>query len=216
MKKPKVLIDLLKLIIAVNLGWILWLFIFAAIIPEEQEISDFQSLVSLLLGLGTGTLLLMGIKYNSAHGLGQTARRAFSDIKVMEEKSQKLMDKANRVADKYMKQEKKIYTGLEKIRSTDKKTKIIIRNGSDFYQAVQQFPELRSNENIKILIKQIQECETGITRQKIIYNSSVEDYNAAIHSFPFSMIRRLCKFEEMEYYDGTMDQEVISDEALGI
>ena len=72
MKKPKVLIDLLKLIIAVNLGWILWLFIFAAIIPEEQEISDFQSLVSLLLGLGTGTLLLMGIKYNSAHGLGQT------------------------------------------------------------------------------------------------------------------------------------------------
>lgn len=141
---------------------------------------------------------------------------AFSDIKVMEEKSQKLMDKANRVADKYMKQEKKIYTGLEKIRSTDKKTKIIIRNGSDFYQAVQQFPELRSNENIKILIKQIQECETGITRQKIIYNSSVEDYNAAIHSFPFSMIRRLCKFEEMEYYDGTMDQEVISDEALGI
>ena len=34
MKKPNVLIGLLQLIGAIILGWILWLFIFAAIIPE--------------------------------------------------------------------------------------------------------------------------------------------------------------------------------------
>lgn len=61
-------------------------FYFAAIIPEEQDISNFQSGISILLGAVTGILVLMIIKYNGAHRTQQTARKAFSDIKVYEEK----------------------------------------------------------------------------------------------------------------------------------
>ena len=120
MKKPNVLIGLLQLIGAIILGWILWLFIFAAIIPEEQDISNFQSGISILLGAVTGILVLMIIKYNGAHRTQQTARKAFSDIKVYEEKTDRLLDKANRVSDKYMKHEKKVYTQIEEARSQGK------------------------------------------------------------------------------------------------
>ena len=49
MKKSNVLMGLVQLMGAIILGWILWLFIFASIIPEEQEISNFQSGISILL-----------------------------------------------------------------------------------------------------------------------------------------------------------------------
>ena len=48
------------------------------------------------------------------------------------------------------------------------------------------------------------------------YNTCVENYNVAIHSFPFSVIRKICRFENMEYYRDREDEELISDEALGI
>ena len=147
MKKPNVLIGLLQLIGAIILGWILWLFIFAAIIPEEQDISNFQSGISILLGAVTGILVLMIIKYNGAHRTQQTARKAFSDIKVYEEKTDRLLGKANRVSDKYMKHEKKVYTQIEEARSQGKGMVVKIRNGSEFQQAIEKFPELRSNEN---------------------------------------------------------------------
>ena len=216
MKKSNVLMGLVQLMGAIILGWILWLFIFASIIPEEQEISNFQSGISILLGAVTGVLVLMIIKYNGAHRAQQTARKALSDIKVYEEKSDRLLDKANRVADKYMKHEKKIYTGIEEARNQGKGMVIKIRNGSEFQQAIEKFPELRSNENIQLLLRQIRECENGLAGQKMTYNTCVENYNVAIHSFPFSVIRKICRFENMEYYRDREDEELISDEALGI
>ena len=82
MKKSNVLMGLVQLMGAIILGWILWLFIFASIIPEEQEISNFQSGISILLGAVTGVLVLMIIKYNGAHRAQQTARKSLSDIKL--------------------------------------------------------------------------------------------------------------------------------------
>ena len=216
MKKSNVLMGLVQLMGAIILGWILWLFIFASIIPEEQEISNCQSGMSSLLGAVTGVLVLMIIKYNGAHRAQQTARKALSDIKVYEEKSDRLLDKANRVADKYMKHEKKIYTGIEEARNQGKGMVIKIRNGSEFQQAVEKFPELRSNENIQLLLRQIRECENGLAGQKLTYNTCVGNYNVAIHSFPFSIIRNVCGFENMEFYKDSGDGELISDEALGI
>lgn len=57
MKKSNVLMGLVQLMGAIILGWILWLFIFASIIPEEQEISNFQSGISILLGAVTGVVM---------------------------------------------------------------------------------------------------------------------------------------------------------------
>lgn len=158
----------------------------------------------------------MIIKYNGAHRTQQTARKAFSNIKVYEEKTDRLLDKANRVSDKYMKHEKKVYTQIEEARSQGKGMVVKIRNGSEFQQAIEKFPELRSNENIQLLLRQIRECENGLAGQKMTYNTCVENYNVAIHSFPFSVIRKICRFENMEYYRDREDEELISDEALGI
>ena len=136
--------------------------------------------------------------------------------KVYEEKTDRLLDKANRVSDKYMKHEKKVYTQIEEARSQGKGMVVKIRNGSEFQQAIEKFPELRSNENIQLLLRQIRECENGLAGQKMTYNTCVENYNVAIHSFPFSVIRKICRFENMEYYRDREDEELISDEALGI
>ena len=67
MGKGNVLVALLKLFGLCIIGWLLWVFIFSAFMPmDEEEIPDLFVRLSVFLGLLTGLVVSIGISYNNA------------------------------------------------------------------------------------------------------------------------------------------------------
>lgn len=213
MKKPNVLIEMLKLMGALVLGWFLWVLIFAFLPGDSVEASEPFPGAVVVFGVLTGLIVVLGIKYNGMQRAYQNTKAAFSNINIYEEKAERLLDKANRVADKYMVYEECVQTGIAKERS-NKKTSI--RSAHQFQTALENYPDLKANSSIMELLRQIRECENALMHQKVAYNMSVEEYNALIHSFPTTILRVIFRFKDAEFYTKTDDADMISDEELGI
>lgn len=216
MKKPNIIIELLKIVGAFILGSLLWLIIFSAAAPADaEEIEPFRGAIA-ILGILTGVVVSMGLKYNSMHRAYQRTKSQLSNIRILEERSASLLDKANRVADKYMNYEGNVQTRIAHERSTKVSgIKSRISNASQFQSALENYPDLKANENIMELLRQIQDCENLIASQKTSYNETVENYNVMIHSFPSNILSKIFHFKDAEFYKEKND-DIISDEALGI
>ena len=50
----------------------------------------------------------------------------------------------------------------------------------------------------------------------MIYSDSVARYNSKIHSFPLVMFRKLFKLEDYEMQTNVINDDIVSDEELGI
>lgn len=67
MKQGIVLVALVKLFGLCIVGWLLWIFIFSACTPMDQEtIPDILTFLSMVLGVLTGMIVSIGISYNNA------------------------------------------------------------------------------------------------------------------------------------------------------
>ena len=108
MGKGNVLVALLKLFGLCIIGWLLWVFIFSAFMPmDEEEIPDLFVRLSVFLGLLTGLVVSIGISYNNAARKRNKLEASASNISIVEERETTLLDKANRVIEKYLDHEKK-------------------------------------------------------------------------------------------------------------
>lgn len=114
MREKNIALEILKILLWIFCGWILWLFIFSIFTKEEAEISDFCSNLAFILGFITGTLITIILKYNHINYLKQQIKKYGSNIKLYEEKGKRLLTKANKVSNKYMNHEEKIQTTISK------------------------------------------------------------------------------------------------------
>lgn len=219
MKKSNVLIELLKLLAAIVIGWVLWIVIFTfTITPDNAEmtVEPFNG-AAFLFGAITGLLIELGLKYNAVRKAYQQIKSSFSNIEILEEHSKKLLDKANRVVDKYLNYEGSVQLGISHDRAAKANGKNIIHNAQQFGAAIENYPNLKANESIMELLHKIQESENRISSQKSSYNAMVENYNTIIHSFPTVILCIIFRFKDAEFYSSDLAaDEIISDENLGI
>ena len=214
MKKENIALKILKILGTYLAGWFLWLLIFSTFMPADDTgatSEPFQGAIC-IFGIITATIVLLVVNYNTTQQAYQKTKSASSNIKVFKEKSARLLEKANKVADKYMTHEKNVQVGVAEKRT--KKPKFI-RNAQQFQVELENYPELKANQSIMTLLEQIKETENAYAQAKINYNFYVEYYNTLIHSFPNSIFRKLLKFNDIEFYNDEEEKEV-SDEELGI
>ena len=221
MEEKNIVVETLKLLGAVVAGWLIWTVIFACMPGESVEVNEPFTGASLVFGIITVLILVLIIRYNAVTMLYQNMMAAFSNIQVYEEKGDRLLDKANKVADKYMNFEESVQVGVSKMRGQSggldvKGKKVTIQNATQFQAAVENYPDLKTNSSIMELMKQIKECETALMQQKVIYNAKVEEYNTIINSFPTNLLRKPFKFKEAQFYEKIIEDDMISDEELGI
>jgi len=219
MKKPNVLISILKLAGIIVAGWFLWLMIFAMTLPEDADgaATELFPGATLLLGTLTGLAIWAWQAHVGTHRALQVLKAKSSNIQVVQEREDGLLDKANRVVEKYMGYESTVQVGVAALRSSGgKSTKGLIRNGSDFQTAIENYPELKANEGVMKLLEQINDCENTVANFKIEYNEDVAHYNTKVLTMP-GFLRKLFKFEEAGFYsNATADEDEITDEMLGI
>lgn len=214
MKKENIGLKILKILGTYLAGCLLWLLIFTIFLPADETgatSEPFQGAIG-LFGIITATVVLLIVNYNAMQQAYQKTKSSFSNIKVFKEKNASLLEKANKVAEKYMTHEEKVQVGV-----ADKRTKRsrYIRNAEQFQVELENYPDLKANQSIMALLEQIRETENIYAQSKVNYNAYVEYYNTLIHSFPNSIFRKLFKFNDVEFYNDE-EENVITDEELGI
>lgn len=214
MKKENIALQILKILGTYLAGCLLWLLIFSTFMPADETgatTEPFQGAIC-ILGIVTATIVVLVINYNSMQRAFQNTKATFSNIKIFKERTERLLEKANKVADKYMGHEENIQIGVAEKRT--KKPKFI-RNAEQFQVQLENYPDLKANESVMALLSQIRDTENAYAQSKINYNTATEYYNTLIHSFPNNILRKIFKFTDVEFYDDTEESE-ISDEELGI
>jgi len=71
----------------------------------------------------------------------------------------------------------------------------------DIRVAVENYPELKTSENVKQLMNAIESVEDEIARHRYTYNNIVQDYNTMRDVIPSSMIASMFSFQKMDYLE---------------
>lgn len=106
----------------------------------------------------------------------------------------------------YAKYEEKIFEEITELRTEYLKTKEL-SNGeklekelNDVILTVENYPELKANEQFLNLQKNLAKMENQIQAARRIYNNEVEKYNNAINIFPNTILAKLLKFKTAEFF----------------
>ena len=76
---------------------------------------------------------------------------------------------------------------------------------------VEQYPDLKANQNYLDLQSQLEGCENGIANARRQFNETVQDYNTFIRMFPTNLIAKLFGFHQKPYFEASQDAEKAPD-----
>lgn len=143
-------------------------------------------------------LLIVIVMYNSLIGKKNQVENVFGSIDALLQKRYDLIPGLVATVKQYAAHEESVLTEVTKLRSkilesTDTDNKVVLDNqlsatlGGLMVQ-VEQYPELKANENFIQLQKSLNEIEEQISAARRAYNATVTEYNNAIEMFPTNFI----------------------------
>lgn len=137
--------------------------------------------------------------YNNVVAKREAVVSSESMISVQLDRRGKVFDSLVSVVKKYMEHEANIFTRIAELRAqtmssnpaqnreAQEELSKIVNDGS-IKIALENYPELRSNENVQQLQEEIVSTENKLAFAKSGYNNTLESYNAYIASFPAVLV----------------------------
>ncbi|RLE31136.1 LemA family protein [Candidatus Acetothermia bacterium] len=161
-----------------------------------------------------GVLLLLFlwvvVTYNRLIRLQVRAEEAWRDIDTLLRKRADLIPNLVETVKGYAGHEREVFEKVAEARSASLKARTPKEQGQadDFLQetlktlfaVVENYPELKANENFLGLQRSLEELETEIARSRRYYNAVVRDLNTKIKVFPSNLIASLFGIREREFY----------------
>ena len=113
------------------------------------------------------------------------------------------------LAKKYMAHEKDTLEGIVRLRQSGTNTvaeKQELNNEMSKLQAginvvVEQYPELRSNENVKELQSAVLDVEEHLQAARRLYNANVSHYNQKVVVFPQSIVASMVNATKKDFFE---------------
>lgn len=173
-----------------------------------------------------GVLLLAGLllaaPYNGLVGKEATADRAFADLDAQLQRRNDLipnlvsavrgaLDQEQTVFGE-LAQARRAYAGARSVEEQAAATSQIDAGLGRLLAIVENYPELRSNENIRDLQTQLEGTENRVAQARRDFNGAVTSYNVAIRSFPRSLIAGVFGFDRRPLFEaapGSADNPVV-------
>lgn len=153
--------------------------------------------------------------YNKMVSLDQSVKKSYSNIETNLQRRYDLIPNLVETAKGYANQEKEIFTNIANARAKLGEAETIKDKAnadselssalSRLLVVVENYPELKSNENFKALMVDLEGTENRINIARRDYNDAVDEYNRTIKTFPNSIIASMFKFEEKEYYEASSE-----------
>jgi len=147
--------------------------------------------------------------YNSLIRLKLRIDNAWSQIDVQLKRRYDLIPNLIETVKGYVKHEKKVLTEItnaraqlvsgsmkEKAKASDQLTSAL----KSLFAVAENYPNLKANENFKMLQEELAGTESKIAYSRQFYNDNVMNFNTAIQTFPKSIIASAFSFKEKEFF----------------
>ncbi|WP_097026534.1 LemA family protein [Clostridium peptidivorans] len=148
--------------------------------------------------------------YNKMITLDQKVKKAESNIDTQLKRRSDLIPNLVETVKGYATQEKEIFTDIANARAKlggaqsvgEKANADSELSGAlgRLLVVVEQYPQLKSNENFRDLTTNLEGTENRINIARQDYNEAVDVYNTSIRKFPASIVASVFRFEQREYY----------------
>ena len=148
--------------------------------------------------------------YNSLIRLRMRVNNAWSQIDVQLKRRFDLIPNLINAVKGYMKHEKGVLEEVTKARTSlmsgSMKDKAKASNQitdalKSIFAVAENYPQLKANENFKMLQEELSGTESKIAYARQFYNDSVMGYNEAIQVFPKNLFAKLFGFQGREFFE---------------
>jgi LemA protein len=156
--------------------------------------------------------LILVLIYNSLVAKKNQVENIFASVDTVLKKRYDLIPNLVASIGKYMEHEKSLLERVTQLRSEANRpnlsdgekialdTKISSALGSIMI-AVENYPELKANENVMHLQHTLHEIDEQISAARRAYNQSVTDYNNAIEMIPTNFMASLMNYKRKEVFE---------------
>jgi LemA protein len=171
---------------------------------------------------GVVVVLLVGwmvAGYNGFVDKETAVDQSFADLDVVLKRRADLIPNATSTARAALQQEQAVFGELARARSNyvgASTSEEKLAAGAEVESAlgrllviVENYPELRSNQNLLALQSELEGTENRIAQARRVYNEKVTDYNRAVRRFPRSLLAGLFGFDKRPLFNADpADREV--------
>lgn len=165
---------------------------------------------SLIVFLVIGVILIL--MYNTLVAKKNNVENIFASVDTQLKKRYDLVPNLVASVSKYMEHEKSLLTEVTQLRSQANKShlsnehkmqldsKMSSALGSIMI-AVENYPELKANENVMHLQRSLNEVEEQIAAARRTYNQAVTEYNNTIEMIPTSFMASAMQYKRKEVFE---------------
>lgn len=150
--------------------------------------------------------------YNSLINKKNQVENIFASVDVQLKKRYDLIPNLVSSVQEYMEHEKTVLKEITQIRaeainpSNDENKKIELDNRfnkalGNFLLSVEDYPELKANENLLQLQNSLFEIEEQISASRRAYNQAVTDFNNAIEMIPTNLMAKLMNYKRKNLFE---------------
>ena len=155
------------------------------------------------------------VKRNAFVKMEVQINEALSGIDVALEKRFDTLTKMYDLAKNYMQYEKSTLMEVVRLRQGNiqekqEASKIMDDFQKSFDVTLENYPELRSSQNILELQKAVREVEDHLQASRRLYNNNVSIYNQAIVVFPSNLIANMMSLSKKEFFALSQGKEDVS------
>jgi LemA protein len=168
-------------------------------------VAGFVILVVILLLVG----YIVSI-YNQLVSLNRRVDQAKQNIDVLLKQRQDELSKLVDAAAEFMEQEEDVLVRITEARDKAEKAQTpteqanadqMVRGAmADFKARVEDYPELKSQQNMMQLQERITDIESQISDRREFYNEAATRYNTRIAQFPYVILARQMGFQDKELF----------------
>ena len=177
-----------------------------------------------------GIILLFGLMlvgwfvsiYNGLITLDNTVDERWAQVENQYQRRADLIPNLVNVVKGYAAHEKELFTEITALRSQwadakasgDIDAEITAARGMDsaisrLLLVVENYPDLKANENFLALQSQLEGTENRIAVERMRYNTIVREYNIRIKKIPDSFVANMLGYEERSYFEADEGADVV-------
>lgn len=149
-------------------------------------------------------VILGAVLYNNLQKYAQAVRRQASNVQVAISKKLSLINQLIDAVKNYQEGEQLVQLKVSQDNTASAMLNAYQQSGNTLASIqgmMERFPNLKANEQYKMLMTDIKQCELDIQSQRTYYNNEVERYNNCRLKIPTVFIARLLGFSEAPYLE---------------
>ena len=169
-----------------------------------------ELLVPIVIGIIILVILFFALLYNNLVSLRVRVDNAWAQIDVQLTKRYEMVPNLVETVKGYAKHEKEVFENVTKARSMWAGASTVgekAKADASFAGALksliavaENYPQLKANENFKLLQEQLDGIESKVAYARQFYNDSVLEYNAKIQQLPEVLIAGMLGFTSKEFF----------------